>query len=513
MVEKPRRLIQDTYTRHKLIIGSMIVLLQIIATTVFGGALVIAGILTPGDTVFWLLLAIAFMTNILMSIVLISVALDPLDAVTRALSHIASEPSALPPPNPNILRYRYTGTKELIDLIYLLGARRNNLSPAPATDKSSSSLIDSALDPSKSSLVIFDPDGTISYASKQAPVVDGMDGSRRLNVVFDSSDIDLLQWRENCKAQAINAEKIWTRVHTDPDSNATHRIYDIAATFSRDSPTELLLVVTDRTASYEPEEKDLDFIAFAAHELRGPITVIRGYLDVFDDELTDELSDDQRLLLGRLIVSANRLSTYINNILNVSRYDRRHYKVELSRQKLADIYDSISDDMSSRARTQNRLLLVNIPADLPDVAADPSSLCEVFANLIDNAIKYSSEGGSIEVTARTEGSMVEVDVKDHGIGMPDSVVQNLFHKFYRSHRSRESVAGSGIGLYISKAIIESHGGNIGVRSSEDKGSTFTFSIPTYESVEHKLKKGDNGNNEALIQSGKSWISNHNMYRG
>jgi len=94
--------------------------------------------------------------------------------------------------------------------------------------------------------------------------------------------------------------------------------------------------------------------------------------------------------------------------------------------------------------------------------------------------------------------------------MPGNVVNNLFQKFYRSHRSRETVAGSGIGLYISKAIVESHGGTISVRSTEGEGSTFIVSIPTYASVAEKLANANN-NNQDLISQGKGWIKNHSMY--
>jgi len=156
-------------------------------------------------------------------------------------------------------------------------------------------------------------------------------------------------------------------------------------------------------------------------------------------------------------------------------------------------------------------LSVNIPDGLPTIAGDPASLSEVFGNLIDNAIKYSNEGGAINVTAASKGDMVEIAIEDHGIGMPASVIGNLFQKFYRSHRSRETVAGTGIGLYISKAIIESHGGNISVRSEDGRGSVFTVVLPTYASVAAKLKSGDN--NLGMIDQGGGWIKNHAMYRG
>ncbi|MNL34253.1 Adaptive-response sensory-kinase SasA [compost metagenome] len=168
--------------------------------------------------------------------------------------------------------------------------------------------------------------------------------------------------------------------------------------------------------------------------------------------------------------------------------------------------------MELRAAAQNRVLGVSIATDLPTVAADRGSIGEVLGNLIDNAIKYSNEGGAVNVSAIAKGDFVEVSVEDHGIGMPGNVVSSLFHKFYRSHRSRETVAGTGIGLYITKAFVESHGGHVSVRSAEGEGSVFTFSLPIYATVAEKLK-ANNNSNESLIETSGGWIKNHSMYRG
>ena len=146
------------------------------------------------------------------------------------------------------------------------------------------------------------------------------------------------------------------------------------------------------------------------------------------------------------------------------------------------------------------------------MAADKNSVGEVLSNLIDNAIKYSNEGGQVAVSAHAISGFIEVSVVDRGIGMPPSVIPNLFHKFYRSHRSRETVAGTGIGLYISKAIVESHGGTVEVRSTEREGSTFTFTLPIYDTVAEKIKAAG-GKNDLLIEKSGGWIRNHSMYRG
>lgn len=136
----------------------------------------------------------------------------------------------------------------------------------------------------------------------------------------------------------------------------------------------------------------------------------------------------------------------------------------------------------------------------------------MLGNLIDNAIKYSNEGGLVHVTAQQVPGFIEISVIDRGIGMPSSVLPNLFHKFYRSHRSRETVAGTGIGLYICKAIVSSHGGIITARSVENEGSTFSFTLPIYDTVADKLRAGNNSN-ASLIEHGSGWIRNHSLYRG
>jgi signal transduction histidine kinase len=372
-------------------------------------------------------------------------------------------------------------------------------------------VLEAALNETSCGFVVMNHERKITFSNKAAPLNVDSNGVSSLSLIFNGQET-LDAWLEDCDKNAVHAERTWSRISNKLPEEEGRRFFDVIASYDKGAESEVVLTLIDRTSIYEVGEQELDFIAFAAHELRGPITVIRGYLDVLEDELGDVLKDDQHELFRRLTVSANRLSGYINNILNTSRYDRRHLKMHLSETTVAEIYDTIRDDMDLRASAQTRMLSVNIPTDLPTIAGDPASLSEVFGNLIDNAIKYSNEGGAIAVTARLKDDMVEVIVEDHGIGMPANVIGNLFQKFYRSHRSRETVAGTGIGLYISKAIVESHGGTISVRSEDGQGSTFTVLLPTFKSVADKLKAGNNSN-EGLIDQGSGWIKNHSMYRG
>lgn len=483
--------------------------MQLIASFAICGALVAGGAAELNIQLLIIGLAI-FFGCVGLNLFATSLLLAPLKDISAALTHIAGEPTTTKPPNPNAAHYERDGFKPLLQTIYSLGASRED-SEAKVIAKNAVPF-DIALNEIKTGIVILDHSRTIMYANKAAPVRINEQNQPVLELLFDDETSTLSTWLDECETSAVHSDRVWKRIPNKIVGSPDRRIFDIAASYEKGSEAETVLVFSDNSVDYQMEDDGLDFIAFAAHELRGPITVIHGYLDVLQQEMGDTMSAEQNELLKRLVVSSNRLSSYVSNILNASRYDRRHLKVHLSEDTLANVYATISDDMSLRASSQNRLLNVNFPDNLPTIAADRASLSEVIGNLIDNAIKYSNEGGSVSVTAAADARFVKVMVEDRGIGMPSSVVSNLFHKFYRSHRSRETVAGTGIGLYISKAIVESHGGTIGVRSVEGQGSTFEFTVPTYASVAEKLSKSDNSN-EDLISHGEGWIKNHAMYRG
>ena len=500
-------MIRDYWPRYRQRGLWITILMQIAATLAVGCALLTAGVVGI-DTTFWIILFTVATASIGVNLTLFNLLSTPLKDLTSVLTHISGEPTVITPPNPNTPRFERDGFKPLLQLIYELASANAKTD----NKKEDGNDLTTALNNTAAGFVIFDTDKKIVYANGKAPVHTDTEGNTVLDLLFED-DYDLATWLKECEETAVHAERTWQRVASKIIGEEGRKIYDITASYQKGSSAEVVVTLFDRTSLYLPEDEDLDFIAFAAHELRGPITVIRGYLDVLSDELEEKLDDDQIELMKRLVVSANRLSSYVNNILNASRYDRRHLKMHLREDTITDIYDTINDDMQLRAASQNRMLAVEFPSDLPSVAADRASISEVMSNLIDNAIKYSNEGGIVNVTAHVDGDDVKVSVEDHGIGMPGNVVSNLFHKFYRSHRSRETVAGTGIGLYISKAIVESHGGHMSVHSVEGAGSTFDFSLPIYSTVADKLQANNNSNEGLIEHDENGWIKNHAMYRG
>ena len=505
-------MVRDYWPRFKKRAVLMTVIMQIAVTLVIGMALVVSGVLTT-NIIFWIIILAILATTIGVNVILLNVLTLPFKDLTSALTHISGEPSAVTPPNPNARHFERDGFKPILQLVYKLAVGDSTSKPEETTQNELPvATIASALNNTNVGIIILDQSRDVAYANIKAPVHTDADGKKIIDLLFDKEST-LDAWLDECEQHAVHAEKTWRRVANKITGEEDRKIYDITASYQKGSNAEVVISLFDRTTDYQPDDDDLDFIAFAAHELRGPITVIRGYLDVFGDEIGDKLDADQAELLKRLVVSANRLSGYINNILNASRYDRRHLKVHLAEDTLANIYDSIKDDMNLRAASQGRMLSVHLPDDLPTIAADAPSVSEVLSNLIDNALKYSHEGGVVNVTAEADDNFVSVSIQDHGIGMPGNVVSNLFHKFYRSHRSRETVSGTGIGLYITKAIVESHGGQISVRSAENKGSTFTFTLPIYSTVAEKLQASNNSNEDLINHGSGGWIKNHAMFRG
>lgn len=498
--------IADFYGLHKKRVTWLTAGLQFMVTGALSFLLLNSGF-NPLTMIIFVILPVVIL-QVFAFIVVLKFTLEPLDILSRAIAHVSNETNDVTPPNINGTYHARTGLKPMVETIYNLTVN----GPKPAQEVSSG-LETVILDQLPVGIIALDEKRNVMFANKSAPIVTNSSGKRSMQLMFDNED-KLDKWLSDSEVKSVTDTHAWSRVQSALPDDTDRRIFDVVANYNKKGSggVETLIVTIDRTAHYATDEEDMDFIALAAHELRGPITVIRGYLDVLVEELNPELKPDQLELFKRLSVSASRLSGYVSNILNVSRYDRRHLQLHLREDKLSDLYAGIADDLQLRASTQNRLLSVDIPAGLPTIAADRSSLSEVLANLVDNAIKYSNEGGSVEVTAAVEGDFVKCTVTDHGIGIPSPVVGHLFSKFYRSHRSRQTVAGTGLGLYISKAIIESHGGTIGVSSTEGQGSVFAFSVPIYSTVADKLLSGDNGN-EKIIESGSGWIKNHSMFKG
>ncbi len=254
------------------------------------------------------------------------------------------------------------------------------------------------------------------------------------------------------------------------------------------------------------EEMKVDFVSMAAHELRTPLTAIRGYASLLQMHYSTKLEDSAKVLLIRLIVSTTNLANLIDNLLIVSRIERNSMTLDIKPIDLSIIIKDIFESFKQQAQTRRQQYALNIPVHLPLVMADPFRIGQVFINLISNAINYTPEEGAISITVTNKNNLLEVTIKDNGEGIPEEAIPRLFTKFFRVSGSLEQGSkGTGLGLYITRSIVEMHKGKIWAESTLGKGSTFTFTLPTATQDEITNHKQNNDNAFLTVKSGQAII--------
>ncbi|HEX7456547.1 MAG TPA: ATP-binding protein [Candidatus Nanoarchaeia archaeon] len=251
-----------------------------------------------------------------------------------------------------------------------------------------------------------------------------------------------------------------------------------------------IITLNDVSREKELEEMKLDFVSMAAHELRTPLTAIRGYLSVLQEEVAGALSNEQKSFLDKAFISSSQLASLVENLLSVSRIERGAMKLEEESQNWKGILEEVVTNYSPLAKEKNINFVLNCPYSLPIVFVDKFRMSEVISNLVGNALNYTNSGGRVELSAEfgEKENKVITHVKDTGQGIPASALPHLFTKFFRvSGVLEQGSKGTGLGLYISKAIVNMHGGDIWAESDVGKGSTFSFSIPVAV-MEDRTKK-------------------------
>jgi signal transduction histidine kinase len=252
--------------------------------------------------------------------------------------------------------------------------------------------------------------------------------------------------------------------------------YSVARTPERLRPVSAVINVRDIRRLREIENLRSTFLSMLGHELQTPVSIIKGYTSTL--ARTDARWNKKTLHAGLQVIEeeCDRLSKLVNRLLLASRIETRTATLKREEVHLPTLAGKVLRRM--QATTTKHTFVTDFDPDLPVVEADPEQIEEVLTNLVDNAIKYSPQGGHITITGRMSGGSVRVTVADEGIGIPRRELERIFERFRRGEDSQvEKVRGVGLGLYICKSIVEAHGGRMEVTSEPGKGSRFTFSLP------------------------------------
>ncbi|HEY8886038.1 MAG TPA: ATP-binding protein [Candidatus Microsaccharimonas sp.] len=225
------------------------------------------------------------------------------------------------------------------------------------------------------------------------------------------------------------------------------------------------------------EAKD-EFISMASHQLRTPLTSIKGYISMLIDGDVGKVSKEQEHLLEEVFISSERMVRLIADFLNVSRLQTGKFIIDKHPSDLAKIVAQQVESLEPNAKAHSIKFTYKRPKNIPMMNLDENKVQQVIMNFCDNAMYYSKENSTIKVNLAVVGSQVEFTVKDSGIGVPADEQEQLFNKFFRATNARKQRPdGTGVGLFLAKKVIDAHDGKIMFESQEGKGSTFGFRLP------------------------------------
>ena len=322
-------------------------------------------------------------------------------------------------------------------------------------------------------VMVFTQDAELRYTWAHSSIPDGPDA----DVILGKTDADLLPPDEAATLLTLKRRvlDLGERVQGEATLTFGPRTYDISFVVaplhdSKGTIVGLIGASVDVSDYRTLERRQRQFVAMAAHELRTPVTSILGFAQL----LQRRLPEDRQV--GTIVKQAASLDRLINDLIDAARLDDRRLALRRERFDLADLAREIAEQV--RPLSEAHPIHVEAPASTLEGDWDRERLGQVIQNLLVNAVKYSPGGGEIVLTLTDLGDAVELAVRDRGLGIPPGALSRIFDPFYRVERTSGSVQGLGLGLHISRSLVEAHGGQIRAESAgEGKGTTFVVTLP------------------------------------
>lgn len=251
-----------------------------------------------------------------------------------------------------------------------------------------------------------------------------------------------------------------------------------APVVGEDGVTGTVVVLSDITQLKELDRMKSELVSLASHELRSPLTAIKGFTALLTQHPAEQLPAESRECLRIIDSQVDRMRRLIDDFLNIARIEAGR-PLEMNWSLVSDLPAMVQEVMeASKLTAPEHRFELSAPAALPAVEADRDKLYEILANLLSNAVKYSPRGGVVRVSLHEQDGELIVNVNDQGVGISEDQMAQLFQRFRRvKSGGTERVTGTGLGLYLTKHLVEAHGGRIWAESEPGRGSTFTFAIP------------------------------------
>jgi len=256
------------------------------------------------------------------------------------------------------------------------------------------------------------------------------------------------------------------------------------------SPDGAVVTFRDVTRERDSDREKSEFVSQVSHELRTPLTSIKGYVELLLDDR--RLTDEQREFLTIVTQNTERGIALISDLLDISRMETGRLKLALDTVNVRTLIQEVVGSLLPLTERKHQEVLIEVPSALLTAWADPQRVAQVVINLVSNAHKYTPDGGRIRVSANSdERNYVRVDVQDTGIGISAEDQAQLFKPFFRArNRVTREAGGTGLGLTVSRSLVDLHGGQMTVASQPGVGSTFSFTLPVPPPLQRRLRRAD-----------------------
>lgn len=338
--------------------------------------------------------------------------------------------------------------------------------------------LDEACDTMSQGMVLVDETLHVRYANGAAAVFAKADRQTMMGVTVSQLFQDDRVLEAVRMAADINARRrSVVEIQQEGQSGSTVLRFSVRPV-RRSDPAAVMIVIDDITQQRAAEQARNDFLAQVAHELRAPLSNIRLYVEsLLVDDQDEELKTKS---INVINLETRRLARLVSDMLSVAEIEAGSMQIESDDIHLEEVFHDLEADYKPQANKKNIELAISLPPKLPVIQADRDKIVMAMHNLVGNAVKYTPEGGQVDVSVEVAGDRLVMEVSDTGLGITTEDQKRIFEKFYRAQDERMAgIPGTGLGLSLAREVVRLHGGDITVDSEHGKGSTFTLSLPTH----------------------------------